>query len=90
MSLIALVLLLAALALVTAAEWPRLQKLLGLEAREGRKRQKRKAHLRLVSRRRPPRPDRHVAKPEPTDDFAASVKRDLENLPVIEPRDDGS
>ena len=88
--MIALVLLVVAIALVITAEWPRIQEQLGLEAREDRKRQKRKAQLRLVSGRRAKRAPRKVAAPEQPDDFAASVQRDLENLPVIDPRDDRS
>ena len=55
---------------VIGAEWPRLGERLGLEARRKRGRAKRKSQLKLV------RSD--------TDDFAASVERDLEQLPTLE------
>ena len=88
MSLIALVLLIAAIALVATAEWPRLQERLGLEARQHREREKRKARFRVVDGLRDPDGERKVEPQEPADDFAASVQRDLENLPVVDPRDD--
>ena len=62
--------LLCAVAVVIGAEWPRLSERLGLEARRKRERAKRKAQLKLL------RTD--------TDDFAASVERDLEQLPTLE------
>jgi hypothetical protein len=72
-------LLAAAVAVVIAAEWPQLEDRLGPlvsgEGRRRRQRQKRKQSLRIV---------------EPTtdaDDFAASVERDLANLPTIEETD---
>jgi hypothetical protein len=55
---------------VIGAEWPRLGERLGLEARRKRERAKRKSQLKLL------RTD--------TDDFAASVERDLEQLPTLE------
>ena len=55
---------------VIGAEWPKLGERLGLEARRKRERAKRKSQLKLV------RSD--------TDDFAASVERDLEQLPTLE------
>jgi hypothetical protein len=93
-SVIALVLLVAAVVLVVVAEWPRLHELLGLEAREARRREKRKSQFRVIDGTR----DRDLdvdldlpaEDPEPVDDFAASVQRDLENLPVVDPHDDRS
>ena len=70
------VLLALAVALVAAAEWPRLRSHLGLERRRTRERARRKANLKLL---RPPATD--------TDDFAASVERDLANLPTTEETD---
>lgn len=70
MSWLSIALLLCALAVVIGAEWPRLSERLGLEARRKRERAKRKAQLKLL------RTD--------TDDFAASVERDLEQLPTLE------
>ena len=99
MSLVALVLLVAAVVIVAIAEWPRLAEQLGVEARQERRqqrqRQKRKSHLRVVSgsRERSSRQrddDIDLDAPEPADDFAASVQRDLENLPVVDPHDDRS
>jgi hypothetical protein len=71
-------LLVLAIAVVIGAEWPRLGR--GLEARVGpearlrREREKRKQALRLVP-------------PDDADDFAASVERDLAQLPTIEETD---
>lgn len=68
-------LLALAAAVVAAAEWPRLQRLLGGERRRQREREKRKAKLRVIN------PD--------DEDFVASVQRDLEALPTIEERESG-
>ncbi len=74
MSPIAIALLVAALVLVIAAEWPRLagqrRSRLPLPAR---RRRRRKTHLRVVE-------------PDESDDFARSVERDLANLPTYDPR----
>ena len=70
MSWLSIALLLCAVAVVIGAEWPRLSERLGIEARRKRERAKRKAQLKLL------RSD--------TDDFAASVERDLEQLPTLE------
>jgi hypothetical protein len=67
------VLLAAALVVVAGAEWPRLEGRLGLEERRRRERARRKATLRVVRTE--------------TDDFAASVERDLAQLPTTEERD---
>ena len=73
-----LALLAAAIAVVVAAEWPRLHHRVGgplsADARRKRQRAKRKASLRVVQ-------------PTDADDFAASVERDLANLPTIEETD---
>jgi hypothetical protein len=71
------VLLAGAVAVLVAAEWPRLTARLGVSVRipGARRRPRRKAHLRLVEQG------------EPDDDFAASVQRDLERLPTIDERD---
>ena len=73
MSLIAAVLLVAAVALVLAAEWPRIAARTGLDERSRRERTRRKSHLRVVE--------------SDTDDFARAVERDLANLPTIDPRE---
>jgi len=72
-SWLSLGLLICAIALVIGAEWPRLDERLGLEARRKRERAKQKSQLRLL------RSD--------SDDFAASVERDLDQLPTIEDYD---
>jgi len=71
-----IVLLALAVALVVAAEWERVGAVFGSEGRRSRRRQRRKAKLTLV---RPETAD--------DDDFAASVQRDLEQLPTIEEHD---
>ena len=76
MGIFALVLLVCAVALLVAAEWPRLSARVGPDARETRARRRRKGRLKVID---------GEGKDE---DFAASVERDLANLPVIEERDD--
>ena len=73
MSLIGVVLLVAAAALVVAAEWPRLGKRTGLDESSRHERKRRKSHLRVVENE--------------SDDFARAVERDLANLPTIDPRE---
>ncbi len=77
MSVVGIVLLAVAAVLVLAVEWPRLAPrahLDGVRAPAVRRR-RRKAHLHVVSDEDDP------------DDFARSVKRDLEALPTIDDRD---
>jgi hypothetical protein len=69
-SWLSVALLLCAVVAVVGAEWPRLTERLGMEARRKRERARRKSQLKLL------RSD--------TDDFAASVERDLEQLPTLE------
>jgi hypothetical protein len=71
----AIVLIVCAVLLIAGAEWPRLSQRFGGDARRKRDRRRRKERLTVVS-----------GEPE-RDDFAESVQRDLENLPVIEERD---
>ena len=66
-------LLACGIAILVAAEWPRLGERAGLQARERRRRARRKSNLKLLRTE--------------TDDFEASVQRDLERLPTIEERD---
>jgi hypothetical protein len=66
-------LLVCAVAAVVGAEWPRLSARYGGDARRRRDRSKRKSQLTLLSTE--------------TDDFRASVERDLDNLPTIEESD---
>jgi hypothetical protein len=65
----AIVLLVAAVVLLAAAEWTRLAKI--GETRSVRKRARRKSRLRVVQN-------------DPDDDFARSVERDLAALPTID------
>lgn len=80
-SVVAIVLLAAAVLVVLGAEWPRIGA--GLGARKGalarRDRERRKQKLTVIQSE--PETEHDV------DDFAASVQRDLESLPVIEERD---
>jgi hypothetical protein len=73
---VAIVLAACALVLVIAAEWPRIagQRSWSVQPRM-RRRRRRKSSLKVI-------------KGGDSDDFAASVERDLDNLPVIEERDD--
>jgi hypothetical protein len=68
-------LLACAVAAVVGAEWPRLSARVGPEARRRRDRNKRKSQLTLLQTE------------TETDDFRASVERDLDNLPTIEESD---
>jgi hypothetical protein len=72
----AIVLLVAALALLAAAEWGRVAKLRA--ARDQRERAVRKARLRVIA---PP------GEADDDDDFARSVERDLAALPTIDEHD---
>jgi hypothetical protein len=66
-------LLACAVAILVAAEWPRLEHRFGVDGRRMRDRERRKSNLRLL------RPERTES-----DDFAASVERDLSQLPTID------
>ncbi len=68
-----LALLACAVAVIVAAEWPRLAERFGFEGRRERERRRRKSNLRVL-------------RPE-DDEFAASVERDLAQLPTIPERD---
>jgi hypothetical protein len=74
-SVVWIALLAGAVAVLIAAEWPRLDRRLGMEARRGRERARRKATLKVI------RSD------ESLEDFAASVERDLSRLPTIDEHD---
>ena len=63
-------LLAVATAVVAGAEWPRLEERFGVETRRRRERARRKSGLRVVR--------------DDSDDFAASVERDLASLPTTE------
>ena len=66
-------LLVCAVAVVVGAEWPRVPARYGNEARQRRERSKRKGQLKLLRTE--------------TEEFAASVERDLDRLPTIEESD---
>jgi hypothetical protein len=68
-----IVLLIAAIAVVVAAEWSRVNGVVGADARRRRERSKRKASFRVIRTEE--------------EEFAASVERDLAELPTIEERD---
>lgn len=68
-----IVLLVCAVAVVVGAEWSRLSGLVGADARRQRERSKRKASFRVIRTEE--------------EEFAASVERDLADLPTIEERD---
>ena len=76
MSVLAIVLVACAVLVVIGAEWPRLSREgpCGRRGRARKEREHRKSQLRVVEGDR--------------DDFAESVQRDLDRLPVIEERDD--
>jgi hypothetical protein len=74
-SVVWIALLVGAVAVLAAAEWPRLDRRIGLEARRGRERERRKANLKVI------RSD------ESLEEFAASVERDLSRLPTIDERE---
>jgi hypothetical protein len=74
-------LLVVALGVLAAAEWPRLEKVFGTEGRTRRVRGKRKAQLRLLR-------GGGDSEDDGLDEFAASVERDLANLPTIEKKGD--
>ena len=66
-------LLALAVAALIGAEWPRFSSRYGNDARRRRERTKRKSQLKLLRTE--------------TEEFAASVERDLDQLPTIEESD---
>ena len=79
MSWLSIALLACAVLAVIGAEWPRLARNFGFEARRRRERDRRKAQLKLL------RTDEEEL--DESDEFAASVQRDLSQLPTIDERD---
>ena len=75
MSLVWIALLASAVAVLVAAEWPRLDRKFGGQARRERERKRRKANLKVIRNE------------ESLEEFAASVERDLDRLPTIDKRD---
>jgi hypothetical protein len=69
-SVVWIALLGCAVAVLVAAEWPRLDRWVGLEARRGRERARRKASLKVIRSE------------ESLEEFAASVERDLSQIPT--------
>jgi len=65
-----IVLLVLAVGVVIAAEWPLFDERFGADARRRRDREQRKAELRVISTE--------------DDDFVRSVQRDLDSLPTTE------
>jgi hypothetical protein len=78
---VSLALLALAVVVLVGAEWPRLEGRFGVDARRRRERSRRKANLRVV---RPAEDDPEQLLQE----FAASVERDLSQLPTIEEKND--
>jgi hypothetical protein len=72
-----IVLLATAVAILVAAEWPRLAGRAGLTGRQLRPRRRQKSHLRVIEPESDP----------DSDEFAASVERDLAQLPTTRDRD---
>jgi hypothetical protein len=66
-------LLALAVVALAGAEWPRIAAKTGVEARRRRERAKRKSNLKLLR--------------SESDKFAASVQRDLDDLPTVEEKD---
>ena len=75
MSVVWIALFVAAIAVLVAAEWPRLDRAFGKEGRRGRERARRKANLKVIRSE------------DSLEEFAASVERDLDRLPTIDKRD---
>ena len=72
-----IILLACAVAVLAAAEWPRLTTRFGWEGRRARSRARRKAEFRLLT----------GDEEDDSDEFAASVERDLAKLPTTNDRD---
>ena len=72
-SWLSVALLAVAVLILIGAEWPRLSNRLGSGARKRRERARRKATFRVIR--------------SESEEFAASVERDLQQLPTIEERD---
>ena len=93
MGFVALALLLSAVLLVVVTEWPRFHERLDLSTLGAYRHEKRRSQFRVITGSGG-RDGAETALGLPTeplkpeDDFAASVQRDLENLPVMDPHDD--
>lgn len=85
MSWLSLALLACAVAVLVAAEAPRLGHRLGADARRSRARERRKQNLRLI---RPAQPDPPASARSESEEFAASVERDLALLPTTDEQEE--
>ena len=79
-----LALLALAVVVLVGAEWPRLESRFGRDARRRRERSRRKASLKLL---RGTEEDPDALLRTESEKFAASVERDLSQLPTIEEND---
>ena len=79
MSWLSIALLVCAVLAVIGAEWPRIARNFGFEARRRRDRARRKSKLTLLQT--------EGDELDESDEFAASVQRDLQQLPTIDERD---
>ena len=79
MSWLSIALLACAVLAVIGAEWPRIARNFGFEARRRRDRARRKSKLTLLQTK--------GDELDESDEFAASVERDLQQLPTIDERD---
>jgi hypothetical protein len=80
-SWLSIALLVCAVLAVIGAEWPRIARNFGFEARRRRDRARRKSKLTLL------RTEGDGDDLDESDEFAASVQRDLQQLPTIDERD---
>ncbi|MGH3105516.1 MAG: hypothetical protein ACRDN6_15600 [Gaiellaceae bacterium] len=83
MTWVSIALLTCAVVVLVGAEWPRLERRFGVEARRTRERTRRKANFRLLRSEENEDPLRTE-----TEEFTASVERDLSRLPTIEEREE--
>ena len=73
MTILAVALLAVAVAVLVGAEWPRLEARFGAQSRRNRERERRKAEWKVLTNE--------------SEEFAASVERDLAGLPTIDERE---
>jgi hypothetical protein len=83
-SWVSLALLALAVVVLVGAEWPRLEARFGREGRRRRERSRRKATFKLL---RGTEEDPDALLRAESEKFAASVERDLSQLPTIEEND---
>ena len=79
MSWLSIALLVCAVLAVIGAEWPRIARNFGFEGRRRRERARRRSKLTLLRS--------EGDELDESDEFAASVERDLQQLPTIDERD---